>query len=102
MVGCAMNRFKSFAVRKPGCRFRRHPSWRSKVTSCRRKGELIRRTICERTGYYVFGARNEPVVKVKNVMYRSDPIIFGMPPGNILELRPAECGQCLVGLEKRE
>jgi len=35
----------------------------------------------EWTGYYASGTRNEPVVKVKNVFYRSHPIILGMPPG---------------------
>jgi 4-hydroxy-3-polyprenylbenzoate decarboxylase len=35
----------------------------------------------EWTGYYASGTRNEPVVKVKTVMHRNDPIIFGMPPG---------------------
>ena len=35
----------------------------------------------EWTGYYASGTRNEPVVKVKSVVYRNDPIIFGMPPG---------------------
>jgi 4-hydroxy-3-polyprenylbenzoate decarboxylase len=34
----------------------------------------------EWTGYYASGTRNEPVVKVKNVFYRNDPIILGMPP----------------------
>ncbi len=35
----------------------------------------------EWTGYYASGTRNEPVVKVKSVMHRKDPIILGMPPG---------------------
>ena len=35
----------------------------------------------EWTGYYASGTRNEPVVKVKNVFYRNNPIILGMPPG---------------------
>ena len=35
----------------------------------------------EWTGYYASGTRNEPVVKVKNVFFRNNPIILGMPPG---------------------
>ncbi len=34
----------------------------------------------ERTGYYATGLRNEPVIKVKSLMHRNDPIIFGEPP----------------------
>ena len=34
----------------------------------------------EATGYYASGARNEPVVKVKSIMHRNDPIIHGAPP----------------------
>lgn len=35
----------------------------------------------EWTGYYASGSRLEPVVKVKTVMHRNDPIIYGSPPG---------------------
>ncbi len=35
----------------------------------------------EWTGYYASGTRSEPVVKVKSVLYRNEPIILGMPPG---------------------
>jgi UbiD family decarboxylase len=34
----------------------------------------------ERTGYYATGTRNEPVIKVRSVMHRNDPIIQGDPP----------------------
>ncbi len=31
-------------------------------------------------GYYGSGAREEPVIRIKRVMYRNDPILFGAPP----------------------
>ncbi len=31
-------------------------------------------------GYYASGSRNEPVVHVKNLYFRNDPILFGQPP----------------------
>jgi 4-hydroxy-3-polyprenylbenzoate decarboxylase len=31
-------------------------------------------------GYYASGSRNEPVVRVKNLYFRNDPILFGQPP----------------------
>ncbi len=31
-------------------------------------------------GYYASGARTQPVIKVKRVMYRNNPIILGSPP----------------------
>ncbi len=34
----------------------------------------------EWTGYYASGAREEPVIRVKTLMYRNDPIIHGSPP----------------------
>ncbi len=34
----------------------------------------------EWTGYYGGGARDEPVIRVKTLMYRNDPIINGWPP----------------------
>ncbi|MFP3209672.1 MAG: UbiD family decarboxylase [Nitrososphaeria archaeon] len=34
----------------------------------------------EWTGYYASGAREEPVVRVKAVYHRNDPIIWGEPP----------------------
>ncbi|OGP62762.1 MAG: hypothetical protein A2169_13145 [Deltaproteobacteria bacterium RBG_13_47_9] len=34
----------------------------------------------EATGYYASGARAEPVVKIKSIMHRTDPIIHGAPP----------------------
>lgn len=34
----------------------------------------------EWTGYYASGSRQEPVVDVKAVYYRNDPIILGVPP----------------------
>ncbi len=33
-------------------------------------------------GYYASGERQEPVIHVKNVLYRNKPIILGEPPGN--------------------
>jgi len=41
----------------------------------------------EWTGYYGSGARNEAVIKVKRIMYRSDPILLGSPP-----LKPPSSG----------
>ncbi|MBI4333061.1 MAG: UbiD family decarboxylase [Chloroflexi bacterium] len=34
----------------------------------------------EWTGYYASGTRNEPIIKVKRIMHRNDPIIMGAPP----------------------
>ena len=34
----------------------------------------------EWTGYYASGAREEPVIRVKTLMHRNDPIIHGSPP----------------------
>ena len=34
----------------------------------------------EWTGYYASGRRDEPVVKIKRVYFRDDPIIHGQPP----------------------
>jgi UbiD family decarboxylase len=34
----------------------------------------------EFTGYYAGGLRSEPILKVKRLMYRNDPIITGAPP----------------------
>jgi 4-hydroxy-3-polyprenylbenzoate decarboxylase len=34
----------------------------------------------EWTGYYASGSRQEPVVHVKSLMYRNDPILTGFPP----------------------
>ncbi len=34
----------------------------------------------EASGYYASGVRPEPVIKVKSIMYRNDPIIHGAPP----------------------
>ncbi|MBI2848624.1 MAG: UbiD family decarboxylase [Chloroflexi bacterium] len=34
----------------------------------------------EWTGYYASGSRPEPVIRVKRVMHRNDPIICGAPP----------------------
>jgi len=34
----------------------------------------------EWTGYYASGAREEPIIRVKKLMYRNDPIILGSPP----------------------
>ncbi len=38
----------------------------------------------EWTGYYGSGRRPEPVIHVKRVMHRHNPIIFGEPPGRSL------------------
>ena len=35
----------------------------------------------EWTGYYASDVRPEPTIKVERVMYRSDPIMLGSPPG---------------------
>ncbi|HEY7168531.1 MAG TPA: UbiD family decarboxylase [Candidatus Binatia bacterium] len=54
----------------------------------------------EWTGYYASGTRNEPVVKVKTVMYRNDPIIFGMPPGISGKSVPLSAANVWLALEK--
>ena len=54
----------------------------------------------EWTGYYASGTRNEPVVKVKNVMYRNDPIIFGSPPGISGKSVPLSAANVWLALEK--
>ena len=54
----------------------------------------------EWTGYYASGTRNEPVVKVKNVFYRNDPIIFGMPPGISGKSVPLSAANVWLALEK--
>jgi 4-hydroxy-3-polyprenylbenzoate decarboxylase len=54
----------------------------------------------EWTGYYASGARNEPVVKVKAVMYREDPIIFGMPPGISGKSVPLSAANVWLALER--
>lgn len=54
----------------------------------------------EWTGYYASGTRNEPVVKVKNVMYRNAPIIFGMPPGISGKSVPLSAANIWLALEK--
>ena len=42
----------------------------------------------EWTGYYASAERNEPIVKIKRLYHRNDPIILGSPPGR----PPAELG----------
>jgi 4-hydroxy-3-polyprenylbenzoate decarboxylase len=42
----------------------------------------------EWTGYYASSARPEPIIKVRNLMYRNNPIILGSPPGR----PPSELG----------
>jgi UbiD family decarboxylase len=54
----------------------------------------------EWTGYYASGTRNEPVVKVKTVMYRNDPIIFGSPPGISGKSVPLSAANIWLALEK--
>ena len=54
----------------------------------------------EWTGYYASGTRNEPVVKVKTVMYRNDPIILGMPPGISGKSVPPSAANIWLALEK--
>lgn len=54
----------------------------------------------EWTGYYASGTRSEPVVKVKTVMYRNDPIIFGMPPGISGKSVPLSAANIWLALEK--
>ncbi|HZA55062.1 MAG TPA: UbiD family decarboxylase [Candidatus Udaeobacter sp.] len=53
----------------------------------------------EWTGYYASGTRHEPVVKVKTVMYRNDPIIFGMPPGISGKSVPLSAANVWLALE---
>lgn len=36
----------------------------------------------EWTGYYASGERQEPVIHIKNLFYRNNPIMLGEPPGN--------------------
>jgi UbiD family decarboxylase len=54
----------------------------------------------EWTGYYASGTRNEPVVKVKTVMHRNDPIIFGAPPGISGKSVPLSAANVWLALEK--
>jgi UbiD family decarboxylase len=54
----------------------------------------------EWTGYYASGTRNEPVVKVKTVMYRNGPIIFGSPPGISGKSVPLSAANVWLALEK--
>jgi UbiD family decarboxylase len=54
----------------------------------------------EWTGYYASGTRNEPVVKVKNVMHRNDPIIFGSPPGISGKSVPLSAANVWLALEQ--
>jgi UbiD family decarboxylase len=54
----------------------------------------------EWTGYYASGTRKEPVVKVKTVMHRNDPIIFGMPPGISGKSVPLSAANVWLALEK--
>ncbi len=42
----------------------------------------------EWTGYYASGAREEPVVRVKAVYHRNDPIIWGEPPSRAAAVLP--------------
>ncbi len=35
----------------------------------------------EFTGYYASGTRPQPVIRVKSLMHRNDPILLGAPPG---------------------
>ena len=35
----------------------------------------------EFTGYYASGSRPQPVIRVKSLMHRNDPILLGAPPG---------------------
>ncbi|HYY87255.1 MAG TPA: UbiD family decarboxylase, partial [Chloroflexota bacterium] len=35
----------------------------------------------EWTGYYASGSRSEPVIRVKTLMWRNDPILYGVAPG---------------------
>jgi UbiD family decarboxylase len=54
----------------------------------------------EWTGYYASGTRNEPVVKVKSVLYRNDPIILGMPPGISGKSVPLSAANVWLALER--
>jgi UbiD family decarboxylase len=37
----------------------------------------------EWTGYYASSTRNEPIIKIKNVMHRNSPILLGTPPSRV-------------------
>ena len=54
----------------------------------------------EWTGYYASGTRHEPIVRVKNVFYRNEPIIFGMPPGISGKPVPLSAANIWLALEK--
>ena len=54
----------------------------------------------EWTGYYASGTRTEPVVKVKTVMHRNDPIIFGSPPGISGKSVPLNAANLWLTLER--
>ncbi len=44
------------------------------------KESIVEGPFGEWPGYYAHGALNEPIIKVKSVMYRNEPIIAGAPP----------------------
>jgi len=44
------------------------------------KESMIEGPFGEWPGYYAHGAKKEPIIKVKSLMYRNDPIIAGSPP----------------------
>src|SRR6266542_4108787 len=77
-VACAANRSKLFAA-NTGLPI---PAY-SEVAI---EGEVIPGTkipegpFGEFTGYYAGGHRSEPILKVKRLVYRNDPIITGAPP----------------------
>jgi UbiD family decarboxylase len=44
------------------------------------KESMVEGPFGEWPGYYAHGARTEPIIKVKSVLYRNEPIIGGAPP----------------------
>ena len=77
-VGFAANPSRWFSANTPGFRsrrIRRSPSkGKSRPTKQKREGPYG-----EWTGYYASGERTEPIMKVKRMMHRNNPILTGAP-----------------------
>ena len=51
-----------------------------------RENQRVEGPFGEFTGYYASGSRETPVITVKSLLYRNDPILLGSPPG-----KPPSC-----------
>ena len=68
-------------ARSPGCQFRPTPSWSSRAT-CRRPKKSRVRKVRSANGRATTRRRHgrEPVLHVKAIYHRNDPIMIGKPP----------------------